>query len=319
MISCTEFIPFYSEFFKYLESRGGHDAVVAYWHYTSDTGVGNKNNPNSLISFLERADTPFEGAMNYWNHTLTEEASDLYKVIDYEKKQAYSHMRHCPSRGRLNALEHVTPYYDYCEHCNVIYQRILSRYGLIMERDHSKIDNAECSSMLYEEGNRPDVDDIKLPLEGRTVIDMKPEDNKYLHRDFHLSGDRIMKYCGAQFGDEEVVNLLTSYVRNYYAPLIKDIQARGLVALKEWIEHLYEVEEASDVLHTELTDDLLAVAIDKSPAIEHMRSLNQEPSKYYIEQTRTLYRVIAEACDMTFTMLYYDGDGATRLEFRTNK
>ena len=26
MISCTEFIPLYSEFFKYCEKRGGHDA-----------------------------------------------------------------------------------------------------------------------------------------------------------------------------------------------------------------------------------------------------------------------------------------------------
>ena len=29
MISCTEFIPLYSEFFKFLEKRGGHDAVMA--------------------------------------------------------------------------------------------------------------------------------------------------------------------------------------------------------------------------------------------------------------------------------------------------
>ena len=32
MISCTEFIPVYSELFKYLEEeKGGHDEVVRYW------------------------------------------------------------------------------------------------------------------------------------------------------------------------------------------------------------------------------------------------------------------------------------------------
>ena len=30
MISCTEFIPLYSEFFKYLDKDGGHDAVMEY-------------------------------------------------------------------------------------------------------------------------------------------------------------------------------------------------------------------------------------------------------------------------------------------------
>ena len=30
MISCTEFIPLYSELFKYLEDIGGHDEVVRY-------------------------------------------------------------------------------------------------------------------------------------------------------------------------------------------------------------------------------------------------------------------------------------------------
>ena len=31
MISCTEFIPLYSEFFKFLEKRGGYDEVLRYY------------------------------------------------------------------------------------------------------------------------------------------------------------------------------------------------------------------------------------------------------------------------------------------------
>ena len=50
MISCTEFIPLYSEFFKYLEKEGGHDAVLTYWHYISDKKTGDVTNPNSLKS-----------------------------------------------------------------------------------------------------------------------------------------------------------------------------------------------------------------------------------------------------------------------------
>ena len=39
MVSCTEFIPFYSEFFKYLEDKNGKEEVIRYWEFISDTFV----------------------------------------------------------------------------------------------------------------------------------------------------------------------------------------------------------------------------------------------------------------------------------------
>ena len=49
--------------------------------------------------------------------------------------------------------------------------------------------------------------------------------------------------------------------------------------------------------------------------IEYMRSLNQEPSPYYIEQTCTLYAAIAEAAGFQFDLEYYNEDGATKFKF----
>lgn len=312
MISCTEFIPLYSEFFKYLEKTGGHDAVMQYWYYISDNSLGDKTNPNSLVSFIER-DGPFEGAINYWEHTLTEEACDILKIYDYDRKYAYNHMRHCPSRGMLNELRHIEPYHDYCEHCKVIYQRQLEKYGVVYERDHSGVDHAECKSLLYMKGHRPTCDVTET--EGRTVIDMKTEDNKYLHRDFHLLGDLALKYCGDTFGDESVIGFLTDYAKCYYAPQIADFKARGLPAVKEWLERVYETEEASELLHTELSDGTLTVTVDRSPVIEYMHSLGQKPSKYYVEETRTLYAVIAEESGLRFSLDTYCADGGARYRF----
>ncbi len=317
MISCTEFIPLYSEFFWFLEEKGGHDAVLEYWYYISDNGIGDRTNPNSLISFVEREKEgdAYYGAVKYWQHTLAEESSDVLKVHDLKNKCTYSHMRHCPSRGRLNAFEHIEPYYDYCGHCDIIYQRVLDRYGVRHEMDLSRIDNAECSSFLYDMKNGIDkeacmrIDDTKL------VEDLKPEDNKYLHRDFHISGDLALRYCGEQFGDEAVIGFLESFTKKFYAPQIEDIKARGLVAIKEWIEKTYEVEEASDVLTTELTPDALIVTISKCPVVAYMRSLNQEPTRHYIEETRTVYRTAAEEAGFRFDMEYYTEDGGTRFTF----
>ncbi len=314
MISCTEFIPLYSEFFKYLEAQNGPDAVMEYWYHISDNSIGDKTNPHSLASFIERSDDPFEGAVNYWRHTLTEEACDLFCVIDHEKKQRYSHMRHCPSRGMLNALEHVEPYHNYCEHCNVIYQRVLDNYGVQMDMDFSKIDNAECGGYLYMKGHPP-TEDCHIPDDTKEIIDMKPEDNKYLHRDFHLLGDMALTYCGDNFGDDAVIGFLTTYVKNYYSPQIEDIKKRGLLAIKEWIEDVYEREEATDLLHTELSDNTLTVTIDKSPVIEYMHSLNQEPGRFYDQQTKTLYAVVAESAGFGFELAYYNEDGGTKFTF----
>ena len=313
MISCTEFIPLYSEFFKYLEKKGGHDAVLKYWYYISDNSIGDKTNPNSLASFIER-DGGFEGAIHYWEHTLTEEACDVLKIYDFNNRYYYDHMRHCPSRGMLNALSHIEPYYDYCGHCKVIYNRVLEKYGIEYEMDHSKIDNAECYSLLYEKGNRP-TDDYTVIDDTKTVIDMKSDDNKYLHRDFHLLGDLALKYCGETYGDEAVIEFLTDYTKNYYSPQIEKIRDRSLIELKEWIEKIYEIEEASDLLHTEISETKLTVKIDKSPVIEYMHSLNQKPSKYYIEETRTLYKVIAEETGLDFNLDYYDENGAASFSF----
>ena len=322
MISCTEFIPLYSEFFKFLEKRGGHDAVIEYWTHISDTSIGDKTNPNSLAYKCEKLGG-FEGAIAYWGHTLTEEACDLFELDDRNAKVKYSHMRHCPSRGMLNSLSHIEPYYDYCSHCKLIYSRVLEKYGIVYERDHSNVDNAECKSCLYEKGNPPSFDfrsvtDDEMKeraCEGVTVIDMKTEDNKYLHRDFHLLGDNALKYCADKLGREAVIEFITDFVKYYFAPVTEKIKKDGITAVKEWIEKLYETEEASELLHTELSENRLTVKIDKSPVIEYMHSLNQSPSEYYIEETRTLYKAIADECGYKFTLEYYNEDGGTKFVF----
>ena len=126
MISCTEFIPLYSEFFKFLDRQGGYETVLDYWNYLSDTSLGDETNPHSMVYHIER-EGGFEGARAYWRHTSTEEACDTYSVVDPVNKYSYSEMYYCPSRGMLNNLKHIEPYEHYCDHCNVIYSRVLER------------------------------------------------------------------------------------------------------------------------------------------------------------------------------------------------
>ena len=61
MISCTHFIPAYSELFKFLENRGGKQAVDDFWNYLSDRFLGNLRD---LV--LEHG---IRGCWLYWSHT----------------------------------------------------------------------------------------------------------------------------------------------------------------------------------------------------------------------------------------------------------
>ena len=314
MISCTEFIPLYSEFFKYLESRGGYRAVVKYWEYVSDNRLGDTNNPFTLASFIER-DGGFFGAVNYWNLTLKEEACDLLQITNPKEKYSYTLMRHCPSKGRLLELQHVEPYPHYCEHCKVIFSRLLEKHGIVYERDHSMVDRAMCSSILYEKGNKPAID-FTRPTPECEVVDMKADENKYLHPGFHISLDIALRYCGLTYGLDAAVSFLKKYTHDYYAPQISLVKEGGLKALEEWIKSVYRSEEHEEYVHTVIDNGRLTVTVDKCPAIEFMNKVNHTPSPSHIETTRTLYATVAEECGMTFVLEYFDiKDGKAKYYF----
>ena len=140
MISCTEFIPAYSELFRFLEARGGQAAVTGFWEYISDHFLGNLRD---LVT-----QHGITGCWLYWNHTLNEEAADFTMELDEEAGEFRIEMRHCPSKGRLLQMTHIQPYPDYCRHCDVLYRRVLEPLGYTFEPDFSRVDQAACSLVI---------------------------------------------------------------------------------------------------------------------------------------------------------------------------
>lgn len=137
MISCTEFIPAYSELFKYLQKIGGKEAVIAYWAEISGDGLNSLRDQVSAHGI--------RGCYNYWTHTLNEEAADFTMTLDEENGEFSIHMHYCPSKGRLLEFKHLTPYPDYCLHCDMLYRRVLEPLGYSYDIDLSKCNEACCS------------------------------------------------------------------------------------------------------------------------------------------------------------------------------
>ena len=136
MISCTEFIPAYSELFRFLHQKEGKQAVVRFWESLSDAFLGNLR---GLVETLGLA-----GCFEYWSRTLTEEAADFRMSLDEENKIFEIQMRYCPSMGRLLREKHITPYEFYCEHCDTLYRRVLEPLGFKYDIDLSNCNNARC-------------------------------------------------------------------------------------------------------------------------------------------------------------------------------
>ena len=142
MISCTEFIPAYSELFKFLEEKQGKTAVIDYWKYLSDIFL---TNLKDLV-----IKNGIRGCWIYWNQTLNEEAADFTMELDEEAGEFSINMHHCPSKGRLLEYKHIEPYSDYCEHCDLLYRRVLEPLGFQYELDRSQTDQARCSILVKD-------------------------------------------------------------------------------------------------------------------------------------------------------------------------
>lgn len=125
MISCTEFIPFYSELFSFLDRKGGRKAVVRFWEALADAFLGNLR--------ALAAEKGLAGCFEYWGRALSEEAADFTMTLDEQAGRFRIDMHECPSMGMLLRATHLDPYPDYCGHCAVLYPHVLEPLGLRCE------------------------------------------------------------------------------------------------------------------------------------------------------------------------------------------
>lgn len=148
MIPCTDFIPAYSELFTFLHKYWGKDAVCKFWEHLSDEFLGN------LKELVETKG--IRGCWDYWSLTLNEEAADFTMELDEENGVFRIVMNRCPSKGRLiEEAWRLRPYDDYCEHCDVLYRRIIEPLGYTCDLDLSESDRAMCSFTLRKTGPNP--------------------------------------------------------------------------------------------------------------------------------------------------------------------
>ncbi|MBN2557528.1 MAG: hypothetical protein JXB33_02095 [Clostridia bacterium] len=141
MISCTEFIPAYSEGFRFIEKKGGRAEVGRFWDYLSDNYL--RDSLRKLVS-----EHGIRGCFMYWEKALNEEAADFRMTLDEGKNEFRIEMHKCPSKAMLIELDYMEPYEEYCGHCPAIYSRVLEPLGYEYSMDLSMTGMARCSATV---------------------------------------------------------------------------------------------------------------------------------------------------------------------------
>lgn len=310
MISCTEFIPSYSELFSYLdENLGGHAEVERFWTYLFEpTGKG-----IPLINFARK--DGLRGCWNYWMGTLHEEAADCTKIINEKDGWIFSEMLYCPSKGRLLELERelgIKPYYDYCGHCDY-YRASLEQVGLTWFRNHIGVDEAKCQSILYDPKK---FKGVMVVDENTERVDIRSAENEYFHRDFHSSLNMGLDYVGRVHGIEHLKAYLVRYTKNVYKKTIEAGKTDPLGAIEARIRETYALEKADDVLTIENDGKTLSVTVASCPAVTHLHATGRDVSPYFRYGTEYVMETLAAEIGVDFSMDSYDeATGAAAYHF----
>lgn len=310
MISCTEFIPSYSELFKYIDNRYGYDAVKAFWTYLfTPDGKG-----IPLVNFVK--EEGLRGALHYWMGTLKEEASDVTLMLNEKQGWYKCDMHYCPSKGRLLKLKDelgIEPYEHYCDHCDY-YRAALNQGGLDWVYDFTGTDHAACQAVVFD----PKVFKGVLTLDEDTIIHEYTSSNlEYFHMDFHSSLNRGVEYLGTTYGVPAIEEYLTQYTKAVYQKRIQRIKEEGLAAVEDIILDTYSKEHAPEAVETVLSDDALCVTVHWCPAVRHLRNTGREVSQWYPMTTSVVMETLAAECGFVFEMGEYDAQtGKTSYSFK---
>jgi len=305
MISCTDFIPAYSEMFCYLEDNYGREEIDNYWHSMFKPGGG-----SPLVTFVMKEG--IRGCFTYWTGTLNEEAADFTMYLN-EKRGFFKLVMHrCPSKGKLIDLNEqigLEPYHDYCLHCDG-YRAAIEKVGLEYIYDFSDMDKAACSILVYD----PKIFDGRVIMDKDTVImDRKASDNEYFHPSFHFSLSRGMHYVGEHYGEQGVRGVMKRYVNNVVKPLMGEVTLENIEAK---IRADYAKEKCPDAVTTQRTDKELDVTVAYCPAVKYMTDNDMWQSPWYRYTTVGVMEELARLAGCEFVMDAYDeATGAAKYHF----
>lgn len=136
------------------------------------------------------------------------------------------------------------------------------------------------------------------------VVERRAADNKYLHRDFHISMNMLMEYICSNFGSAALTDYLKQFSREFHAPRNRCLKKENLKCLEKYFRGVYEKEEWPAIIA--LKDDMLVIHQKTCPGIMHIRKKGHNPIKRYIETYTTIYETMCEGTPYEYIIEGFD-------------
>lgn len=309
MISCTDFIPAYSEFFVFLEDRYGPEEVSRCW----DTLFKPDGKGGPLITFVEKEG--IRGCFSYWSGTLNEEAADFTMYLSEKRGFFLLCMHKCPSKGKLLQMQEkigLVPYRDYCLHCDG-YRAAIEKVGLTYTYNFQGVEKAACSLLITD----PKRFDGRVIIDEDTkIMERRASENEYFHPSFHHSLSRCIHYIATEHGDTALREYLGDYVRKVLLPLHPGLKTNSLAVIAELIKETYRKEKAQDAVSLVQTEDALEVTVRYCPGVKYMQTAGKWISPYFSATTRYVMEALARHSGLQFSMdAYEESTGAAAYRF----
>lgn len=147
------------------------------------------------------------------------------------------------------------------------------------------------------------------------VIERRASDNKYLHRDFHISMNMLMEYISREYGPIALTEYLAQFSREFHSKRKECLQNDDLGCLEKYFRDVYEKEEWP--VDIEFKGDKLIISQDSCPGLSYLLKNGHKPVEQYIETYTTIYRTLCQDTPFEYVMDSFDSDtGKCRQRFQ---
>ena len=138
------------------------------------------------------------------------------------------------------------------------------------------------------------------------VIERKASDNKYRHRDFHISMNMLMKYICEEFGAKALTKYLEQFSREFHSINTEYLKKCDLSGLYIYFKDVYEKEEWP--VNIEIRGDVLTISQAACPGISYLREKGHIPIEQYIETYTTVYETMCIDTPYEYIMEKFDNE-----------
>lgn len=148
----------------------------------------------------------------------------------------------------------------------------------------------------------------------KKVINQKASDRTYYHPDFHTALNYGIEYLHNTMGEESVREYLRQFANAYFAPLKKALQDKGLPAIKEHYEKIYQIEDA--IFSLNISNNELLIHLSESPAVTYIKEKGHAVSPLFQETVTTVNKEICKHTPYECELVDYNSEnGAYQLRF----